>query len=78
MSEHVGGDPGSDLLVNRIGSRLPKNVRGDLTEVDIGRKVFSAGSSQNNPELARKYQALRSEAGAALADLDRLIGTLEP
>ena len=30
------------------------------------------------PELARRYQALRSEAGAALADLDRLIGTLEP
>ena len=30
-----------------------------------------------DPELAHKYQALRSEAGAALADIDRLIGTLE-
>jgi hypothetical protein len=30
-----------------------------------------------DPELARKYEALRSEAGAALAELDRLIGSLE-
>ena len=34
--------------------------------------------AQDDPELANKYQARRSEAGAALADLDRLIGTLEP
>jgi hypothetical protein len=31
-----------------------------------------------DPELARKYQTLRSEAGEALAELDRLIGSLEP
>jgi hypothetical protein len=31
-----------------------------------------------DPELAAKYQALRREAGAALAELDRLIGSLEP
>jgi hypothetical protein len=37
----------------------------------------SAGG-QGDPELARKYEALRSEAGAALSDLDRLIGSLEP
>ena len=30
-----------------------------------------------DPELARKYAALREEAGSALADLDRLIGALE-
>lgn len=30
-----------------------------------------------DPELERKYHALRSEAGAALADLDRLIGAIE-
>ncbi len=35
-----------------------------------------AGSSPD-PELAGKYQALRQDAGAALADLDRLIETLE-
>ena len=30
-----------------------------------------------DPELAARYQALRSEAGEALAELDRLIGSLE-
>ena len=29
-------------------------------------------------ELSAKYHALRSEAGAALAELDRVIGSLEP
>jgi len=31
-----------------------------------------------DPELAQKYEALRGEAGAALAELDRLLGALEP
>lgn len=30
-----------------------------------------------DPELADKYQTLRREAGAALADLESLIGSLE-
>jgi hypothetical protein len=30
-----------------------------------------------DPELERKFHALRSEAGAALAELDLLIGGLE-
>ena len=34
-------------------------------------------SAAGDAELARKYQALRGEAGAALAELDQLIGTLE-
>jgi hypothetical protein len=34
-------------------------------------------ASGGDPELAARYEALRSEAGAALADLDRLIGSLE-
>ena len=33
------------------------------------------GVEAGDPELARKYEALRHEAGAALADLDRLIGS---
>ncbi|MBO9518953.1 MAG: hypothetical protein J7493_12875 [Porphyrobacter sp.] len=37
----------------------------------------SASAVGSSPELQRKYDALRSEAGAALAELDRLIGTLE-
>ncbi|KRA83218.1 hypothetical protein [Altererythrobacter sp. Root672] len=37
----------------------------------------SAGGSGGDPDLQRKYDALRSEANGALAELDRLIGTLE-
>jgi hypothetical protein len=33
--------------------------------------------ASGDPELAHKYQALRIETGAALAELDRLIGSLE-
>ena len=29
-----------------------------------------------NPDLAREYASLRSETGAALAELDRVIGAL--
>jgi len=36
-----------------------------------------AGDPGGDPELAARYQALRSEAGEALAELDRLIGSLE-
>ena len=31
-----------------------------------------------DPELQTRYEALRSEAGAALAELDRLLGAIEP
>jgi hypothetical protein len=31
-----------------------------------------------DPDLERKYAALRSEAAGALAELDRLLGALEP
>ena len=34
-------------------------------------------ASSADAGLARKYEALRHEAGAALAELDRLIGTLD-
>ncbi len=36
-----------------------------------------ASAGAGDPELAAKYHALRSEAGEALAELDRLIGSLE-
>ena len=32
--------------------------------------------SAGDPDLARKYDALRREAGTALAELDELIGSL--
>ncbi|HEY7808127.1 MAG TPA: hypothetical protein VIC34_13090 [Croceibacterium sp.] len=36
----------------------------------------SSGAA-GDPELERKHDALRSETGAAIAELDRLIGALE-
>jgi hypothetical protein len=33
--------------------------------------------SAADPKLVRKYEALRREAGAALAELDRVIGALD-
>jgi len=37
-----------------------------------------SGSASGDPELETRYEALRSEAGAALAELDRLLGAIEP
>jgi hypothetical protein len=34
-------------------------------------------NSQGDPELQSKYEALRSEAGSALAELDRLLVALD-
>jgi hypothetical protein len=36
-----------------------------------------APDGAGDAERARKYESLRHEAGAALADLDRLIGSLD-
>jgi hypothetical protein len=36
-----------------------------------------AMATDGDPELQSKYDALRHETGAALAELDRLIGALE-
>jgi hypothetical protein len=44
-------------------------------EAAAARPVSSASPSTDG-ELQRKYDALRSEAGAALAELDRLLGAL--
>ncbi len=47
-------------------------------EAAAGRIEAAAGTpAPADPELAGKYAALRSEAGAALAELDRLIGALD-
>jgi hypothetical protein len=45
-------------------------------EIAAGRPRSISGDA-GDAELARKYVALRREAGAALAELDRLIGSLE-
>lgn len=38
----------------------------------------SQSDPPSDPELERRYDKLRQETGAALAELDRLIGALEP
>jgi len=47
-------------------------------EAAAGRIEAAAGMpAAGDAELARKYESLRREAGAALTDLDRLIGSLD-
>jgi hypothetical protein len=43
------------------------------------RRIEAAAARRRggDPELERKYAALVSEAGGALAELDRLLGALE-
>jgi hypothetical protein len=53
-----------------------------LARIDTAAGRIEAAASRPAPssgdaELARKYETLRHEAGAALAELDRLIGTLD-
>ena len=62
-------------------------MTGDRIAQALGRIDAAAGrieaaarnpvSPIENPELARKYETLRQEAGAALAEIDRLIGALD-
>jgi hypothetical protein len=40
--------------------------------------ALAPGGNAGDPELAEKYHLLRREAGAALADVDRLIEAIEP
>jgi hypothetical protein len=60
------------------GDRIEKA----LARIDAAsRRIEAAAASprgQPDPELGRKYEALRGEAGAALAELDRLLGAIEP
>ena len=62
-------------------------MAGDRIAQALGRIDAAAGrieaaargpaSPVENLELARKYETLRHEAGAALAEIDRLIGAIE-
>ena len=38
----------------------------------------ASAAAGGDPQLQIKYEALRGEAGAALAELDRLLGAIEP
>ena len=73
--------PGKALLVNHAameGDRIARaTARIDAAIRRIEAAAVRSAIRDADPELARKHEALRSEAGAALAELDRLIGSLE-
>ncbi len=57
------------------GDRIAKALA--RIEAAAGRiEAAAARPTAGDSELARRHEALRTEAGAALADLDRLIGRI--
>jgi hypothetical protein len=61
---------------DRIAQALARiDAAAGRIEAAAGRPAPAPGAGDD--DLARRYQALRSETGAALAELDRLIGSLE-
>jgi hypothetical protein len=66
------------MAVDRIAHALARiEAAAGRIEAAAGQPRAAAGV-EDGEVLARKYAALRREAGAALAELDRLIGTLAP
>jgi hypothetical protein len=59
------------------GDRIDKA----LARIDAAARRIEAAAARpagdEDAALERKYETLRSEAGAALAELDRLLGALE-
>jgi hypothetical protein len=53
-----------------------------LARIEAASRRIEAAATRpagnGDPGLERKYEALRGEAGSALAELDRLLGALEP
>jgi hypothetical protein len=72
--------PGKADLVNHVAMEGDRIARATARIEAAARRIEAAvgTSGGGDPELARKYQELRTEAGEALAELDRLIGSLEP
>jgi hypothetical protein len=60
---------------DRIAQALAR-IEAAAGRIEAASSRAAAAPVTRDPELARKYEALRHEAGAALADLDRLIGSL--
>lgn len=59
------------------GDRITQALaRIDAAAGRIETAARTSPTGQGDADLAHKYEVLRSEASAALADLDRLIGTL--
>ena len=62
---------------DRIAQALARiDAAASRVEAAAARGLARAGD--DDAELARKYETLRHEAGAALGELDRLIGSLDP
>ena len=73
--------PGKAVFVNHAAMAGDRIARATARIEAAARRIEAAAAQSGgggDPELARKYQALRGETGEALAELDRLIGSLEP
>jgi len=73
--------PGKAVLVNHAAMEGDRIARATARIEAAARRIEAAaqrpGAGDGDPDLARKYQSLRTETGQALAELDRLIGSLE-
>ena len=61
---------------DRIAQALTR-IDAAAGRIEAAADRFIATPTGGDAQLARKYETLRHEAGAALADLDRLIGSLD-
>jgi hypothetical protein len=73
--------PGKAVLVNLAAMDGDRIARATARIEAAARRIETAAANrtgaEGDPELERKYLTLRGEASDALAELDRLIGSLE-
>lgn len=62
---------------DRIGKAIAR-IEAASQRIEAAAARGGSASASADPELEIRYEALRSEAGAALAELDRLLGAIEP
>jgi hypothetical protein len=61
------------------GDRIEKalaRIEAASRRIEAAASRRSPATAEGDPELQRKYDALREQAGTALAELDRLLGAL--
>jgi hypothetical protein len=64
------------MAEDRIAQALAR-IDAAAGRISVAANKPAPASDNADPELSRKYQTLRHETGAALAELDRLIGSLD-
>ena len=72
--------PGKALLINHAAMEGDRIARATARIEAAARRIEAAAQQSaggGDRELASRYNALRSETGEALAELDRVIGSLE-